>query len=355
MSHMVPNIAKERCDCHENSTILQVPCRLDPFGGWKYAVAMAWYLSYPSWMHAEIIPSLPLRWYGFMYVLAFTTTYLLVLWQTRHEEPGWSRDLVDDLFFRCILLLLLGARLVSQLVYDGTWYYWLHPWKIFWPFENGRFVGLAGMSYHGGLVGCLLGGLWFSRKHHKDFLTCCDLACAGIPLGYTFGRIGNFINGELWGRVSTAPWAMVFPGAPGLSTNQAWVRKVCAEAGIAYQKGTLVNLPRHPSQLYEALFEGIVLFLFLWFVIRPRRKMHKSGFVLAWYLIGYGIARFFIEYFRTPDANLGFVISLGPKADTISLFTSLRNISLGQIFCLGMILAGVVLLMVRKGKRKQTL
>ena len=315
---------------------------------------MAWYLSYPSWIHAEIIPSLPFRWYGLMYVLAFAITYCLVLWQTSHEEAGWSRDEVDDLFFRCILLLLIGARLVSQLVYDGTWNNWIHPWKMFWPFEDGRFVGLAGMSYHGGLLGCLLGGVWFSRKHHKDFLTCCDLACAGIPLGYTFGRLGNFINGELWGRVSAAPWAMVFPDAPRLSTNYAWVRDVCDKVGIVYQKGMMVNLPRHPSQLYEALFEGVVLFLFLWCLVRPRRKRHQSGFVLAWYLIGYGVARFFIEYFRTPDENLGFIISLGPGADAISLFTSLLNISLGQIFCLGMILAGIVVLWIRKGVRKQT-
>ncbi len=302
---------------------------------------MALYLSYPSWIHAQICPFLPIRWYGLMYVVAFAITYFLVLWQTRHEEPGWRREDVDDLFFCCILLLLVGARLASQLVYDGSWAHLLHPWKIFWPFENGRFVGLAGMSYHGGLVGCLLGGLWFSRKRHKSFLTCCDLACAGIPLGYAFGRLGNFLNGELWGRVSTLPWAMVFPDAGRVSTNYAWVRTICDQLGIAYQKGSLVNLPRHPSQLYEALLEGILLFLFLWCVIRPRRKRHNPGFVLAWYLMGYGAVRFFVEYFRTPDANIGFVLSFGPGSDAISLFVSPLNVSLGQIFCLAMVVSGL--------------
>lgn len=286
-----------------------------------------------------------------MYVVAFAITYALVQVQVRRGEVSLTRDEVDSWFFRAIILLLVGARVVSQLIYEGSWYYWTHPWLIFWPFRNGRFVGLAGMSYHGGLAGAILGTVWFSRSSRRDFFTCADTACAGIPLGYTFGRLGNFLNGELWGRVSAAPWAMVFPDAPPFPADLPWVREVMERTGVAASAG-MVNLPRHPSQLYEALFEGLVLFLFLWFVIRPRRSRHASGWVLGWYLIGYGAARFCIEYFREPDANLGFLIKLGAGGDTPWVFTSFANISLGQIFCAGMILSGVVLLAVRERQRR---
>lgn len=309
---------------------------------------MVLYVQFPSWVRMEIIPSLPFRWYGLMYVFAFAVTYGLTLLQVKKGEASLSRDDVDDLFLRCILCLLLGARLFSQLVYEGTWYYWLHPWLIFWPFRNGHFTGLAGMSYHGGVIGAILGAVWFSKKRHKNFFTCADALCAGIPLGYTFGRLGNFINGELYGRVCTKSWGMVFPEAPGFSTNYQWVRNVAEKIGMAYQHGQYLNLPRHPSQLYEAFFEGIVLFLFLWFFIRPRKGRHPSGFVFGWYLIGYGAIRFVLEYFRAPDENLGYIIKGGAGSDNIALFQSFRNISLGQILCFLMMVGGVMLLVVRK-------
>lgn len=312
---------------------------------------MLFYLPYPSWIHPEIIPGLPIRWYGLMYIVAFGITYLLFRYQASHGEiENCGAEEIDDLFFRAIILLLVGARLVSQLVYEGSVYNWTHPWMIFWPFRDGKFVGLAGMSYHGGLIGAVLGGLWAAKKYKRSFFEYADTACAAIPLGYTFGRLGNFINGELWGRVSLKPWAMVFPDAPRLSTEYAWVRTMAEEAGIPYKSGGFVNLPRHPSQLYEALFEGVVLFLVLWFIVRPRRKRHNSGFILGAYLIGYGIARFFIEYFRAPDEQLGYIIKGGPGADIIDIFSSFWNISLGQIFCFCMVVAGVVLIAVRDGQ-----
>ena len=181
-----------------------------------------------------------------------------------------------------------------------------------------------------------------------------DLTTAAIPLGYTFGRLGNFINGELFGRVTTKPWGMVFPLAERFSTYEPWVRKVADEVGMEYELGQLVNLPRHPSQLYEALFEGIVLFLILWLVIRPmkNRRGLPHGTVFSFYLMGYGIFRFFIEYCRQPDASIGYVISLGKKGNgSIALFESFLNISEGQVFCLLMIAAGAVLLSVLMARR----
>ena len=217
---------------------------------------------------------------------------------------------------------------------------------IFWPFRNGEFVGLPGMSYHGGVVGALVGGIIFCHFHKKKLLRITDTVVAGIPLGYTFGRLGNFINAELYGRVTTVPWGMVFPTAPGFSTEEAWVREIADKVGMTYVPGSFINLPRHPSQLYEALFEGIILFLILWFIIRPwkLRKRLPDGTVFSFYLMGYGIFRFAIEYCRQPDADIGYVIALGEKSDNIALFQSLLNISKGQIFCLLMIAAGAALL-----------
>lgn len=311
------------------------------------------FTNFPTWIDVTIIPGLPFRWYGLMYVFAFVTTYLLFRYQANHGAIKINSDDTQSLFMYSIIFLLLGARLFSVLIYNGTSFYWTHPWLIFWPFENGHFVGLPGMSYHGGLVGTILGVFIYSKKNKRSFFQIADVACAAIPLGYTFGRMGNFINGELWGRVTASPLGMVFPGAERFSSNYEWVRTMANNLGIAYTDGGLVNLPRHPSQLYEALFEGILLFLFLWFVIRKKYNRKYPGFVLSWYLIGYGVTRFFIEYFREPDSNLGFIIQLNKNFNNPALLQSYLNISMGQIFCFFMILAGVLLAIIMKKYSKR--
>jgi phosphatidylglycerol:prolipoprotein diacylglycerol transferase len=164
-----------------------------------------------------------------------------------------------------------------------------------------------------------------------------------IPLGYTFGRIGNFLNGELYGRITTMPWGMIFPGAQRFSVSIPWVKDFAEQAGLTIaENARLINLPRHPSQLYEAFFEGIVLFLILWFL---RKKKPFDGFILGLYPIGYGVFRFFIEYFREPDAELGYRIATVADAPTY-LNVSWGNISTGQILCLLMIAGGIGLLTV---------
>ncbi len=238
-----------------------------------------------------------------MYLVAFTITFLLFVYQIKHKEIDYTIDDTLTLFLYTIAGLILGARLFSALVYDGSTFYWTHPWLIFWPFRNGQFIGLPGMSYHGGMLGAIIGSWLFSRRYNRSFFQLADVLAAGIPLGYTFGRLGNFINGELWGRVSTVGWSMVFPDAPRFSTNYSWVRDIADKVGLPYTPGALVNLPRHPSQLYEACFEGVVLWLFLWLIIRKRKQF--PGFILSWYIIGYGMIRFLIEYLREPDSNIG--------------------------------------------------
>ncbi|WP_233143036.1 prolipoprotein diacylglyceryl transferase [Marispirochaeta aestuarii] len=294
------------------------------------------YLQFPDWISPVILPGLPFRWYGLMYLLAFGTAYLLVRYQVRREEPKLSTDIVADLFFWIILGLLLGGRLVSTLIYDTSGIYWVKPWLIFWPFdESMRFVGLQGMSYHGGLLGGTIGGVLFCRRRGLSPWLWADRIALAVPLGYTFGRLGNFINAELYGRVTSAPWGMVFPGAPEFPLSVDWVAAMSRELGLAAEGG--VNLPRHPSQLYEAFGEGVLLWLFLWFIIRKRKSF--NGFIMGWYLIGYGAVRFVIEYFRQPDSNLGFIVELG-SPHSIYQTGSFLNFTMGQLLCTLMILAG---------------
>ena len=318
---------------------------------------MACFLEFPSWIDPYVVSFLPVRWYAVMYIVAFGIAYLLSRYQVRHDEGiSYSTEQLDDVFFWAVIGLLIGARIFSCLFYSDAGYYLTHPWMIFWPFENGQFVGLPGMSYHGGVVGAFVAGLIWATRKKKNILEITDVICAGIPLGYTFGRIGNFINAELYGRVTTSSIGMIFPNATPFSTTYSWVREVADTVGISYAYGDYVNLPRFPTQLFEAFGEGILLFLILWFLVRPLkyRKNLAHGTVFGAYLAGYGLIRFIIEYFRQPDANIGYVLQLGKvKSDNIALFSSVLDISKGQVFCFFMIVAGIALICITNVKRKR--
>jgi phosphatidylglycerol:prolipoprotein diacylglycerol transferase len=254
------------------------------------------------------IGSFKLQYYGLMYIVAFGLTYTLVLYRLRHEDRFQvTRQQVNDLTTFAILGLMIGARL-GYVVFYNLPYFLKHPLEIFIPFDFSHgitFTGISGMSYHGGLIGVLLATWLYARKNHIRLRDVADLYVPAIPLGYTFGRLGNFINGELYGRVTTAPIGMYFPLAP--------------ERAL-----------RHPSQLYEAFFEGIFLFAVMWSI---RQVKAPRGAMLAFYLIGYGTVRFFIEFYREPDAQLGFVVGF---------------FSMGQVLCAGMIVAGVFLFLYLK-------
>jgi phosphatidylglycerol:prolipoprotein diacylglycerol transferase len=308
-------------------------------------------IPYPSWLKPEIIPGLPFRWYGLMYLVAFGIAYYLFNYQVKERKIEISKDTATSLFFWGIIGLLLGARIISALVYNYDAgepnKYLRNPLLIFWPFDkNFRFTGLQGMSYHGGLIGTITGIALYCRKKRLSFPQIGDLLVAGIPLGYTFGRLGNFINGELYGRVTTASWGVIFPHAEKFPARWDWVRTAAQEAGIPLPAGpeALINLPRHPSQLYEAFFEGVFLWMVLWFVFRNRARF--KGFMLALYVMGYGFVRFFIEYFREPDKNIGFPIRLYSGENPIHLLITPWNFTTGQIFSFLMILGGLVLLFV---------
>lgn len=309
------------------------------------------YINYPAWIKPEIFPGVPLlgliRWYGFMYIIAFSGAFIILKKLLREgafdtlDRKATEDDIFSFIAFG-IVFLLLGARIFSTLVYDTSGLYWKKPWLIFWPFDTvtKRFTGLAGMSYHGGFLGGLIGLIIWCKIHKKPFWQWTDAMSVAIPLGYTFGRLGNFLNGELYGRITTMPWGFVFPRAEKFSTSLDWVKNFASEIGMSIDGLRLANLPRHPSQLYESFFEGIFLFIVLW-NLRKVKKFH--GFLTGCYTLGYGLVRFVIEYFREPDADIGYRIS-SDGSTALYKNTSLLNISTGQILCFLMITGGMAII-----------
>ncbi len=249
------------------------------------------------------IGSFQLRYYSLMYLVAFAIVYSLTIYRLKNENYEYTAETIQDYLVWAMLEMILGGRFGYALFYNFS-YYLHHPLEIILPFDfsNGiKFIGLSGMSYHGGLIGIVIATILFCRKRKINLWHFIDLFSPAIPLGYTFGRIGNFLNGELYGRVTAVPWGMYFP---------------------LDQTHSL----RHPSQLYEALFEGIVLFILLWSI---RKKKCFDGFLIGIYICGYGFVRFFIEFFREPDYQLGFVLGF---------------MSMGQVLCVLMIAAGAAIL-----------
>ncbi len=239
------------------------------------------------------IGSLQLRWYGLMYLAGFGLGWMLGRWRASRPGSGWTGPDVDDLLTCVMIGIILGGRIGYVLFYDLPVY--THD-----PMEIVR-IWNGGMSFHGGLLG-VLGAFWyFARTRGRTFLEVSDFIAPLIPQGLFFGRLGNFINGELWGKVSDAPWAVVFPGAG--------------------------PLPRHPSQLYEAALEGLLLFIMLWvFSLKPR----KVGAVSGLFALGYGVFRFAVEFVRMPDVQLGYL--------------AFGWLTMGQLLCVPLILAGAWLL-----------
>lgn len=302
---------------------------------------MLGFLRYPDWLYPVIIPGLPFRWYGVMYLVAFLITYTLFKHEAGRRGLEAERDDVANLFFWGILGLLVGARLFFVLVYDTSGELIRRPWLIIWPFQDGRFTGIQGMSYHGGLIGGLVAIAIYARTRKINLVDWGDVLAVSAPLGYTFGRIGNFINGELYGRVTTVRWALIFPMARRYPAREEWVQNAAAEVGLSIgDPNQMINLPRHPSQLYEAFFEGIVTWAVLWLVFR--RNQPFRGFMMAMYLISYGTARFISEYFRQPDEGIDFVTNLGATGAAPYAVSSITNLTSGQFLSLGMIVAGTV-------------
>jgi len=301
---------------------------------------------FPSWLKPEIIPGLPIRWYGLMYIFAFATAFIVYRKQIKERNFPMTDDSLTNMFSWGILFLIIGARIFSTLIYETSNIYIKQPWLIFWPFRNGQFTGLQGMSYHGGAFGCLMAIVIYAKVKKINFREVGDMFAASIPLGYTFGRLGNFINAELYGRVTASPLGIIFPNAKMLPAKEEWVAEIAEKTnaaitqlnGIAY-----VNLPRHPSQLYEAIFEGVVLWALIWFF---RKRKPFKGFLVGLYFLGYGFFRFIIEYFREPDADIGYRLEFVKTSLPTAYAHPIFSFSTGQVLCFWMILFGIVWLFI---------
>ncbi|MBF0447132.1 MAG: prolipoprotein diacylglyceryl transferase [Magnetococcales bacterium] len=239
----------------------------------------------------EIGP-LSIRWYGAMYSLAFILGWPLLKSRAKKLSANLSETFLGDLLVLVLIGVVLGGRLGYILFYQFG-YYLSNPLAVFRVWEGG-------MSFHGGLLGVIIACCLFARRRQITCSLLVDLLVPIVPIGLLLGRIGNFINAELWGRTTDVPWGMVFPGAG--------------------------YLPRHPSQIYEALLEGVLLFIVLWWL---GRKAQPAGFLLGVFILGYGCSRFFVEYYREPDAHMGF-LSLG--------------MTMGQWLSLPMIVTGLIIL-----------
>ncbi|MFC1673307.1 prolipoprotein diacylglyceryl transferase [Pseudomonadota bacterium] len=238
---------------------------------------------------------LAIRWYAIAYIVGLVLGWRYMIWLAK--QPGSLIKAIDadDFLVWAVLAVVLGGRLGYVLFYKPE-YYLANPADIFKTWQGG-------MSFHGGFLGVLLATLWFTRLRKIQFWAFIDLAAVVTPFGLLFGRIANFINGELWGRVADVPWAVVFPyGGP---------------------------YPRHPSQLYEAFLEGIVLLVVLHLVWRRDSLRNAPGVISGAFLIGYGLSRIIVEFFRQPDAHLGFLVG---------------GATMGQLLSIPMVLAGMGLI-----------
>ena len=266
-----------------------------------YFVAM---LTYPAIDPVAVhIGPLKIHWYGIMYLIGFSAAWWLGQRRARRPDSGWTHQQISDLIFYGALGAVLGGRIGYVLFYDLP-VYLAEPLRIFMVWEGG-------MSFHGGLIGVLIAMTLYRRHINKTFFEVTDFLAPLVPIGLGAGRLGNFINGELWGKVSDVPWAMVFP------TGGPW--------------------PRHPSQLYEAGLEGLVLFTILWWYSQKHRpRMAVSGL----FLLCYGLFRFAVEFVRQPDAQLGYL--------------ALGWVTMGQILSTPLILCGGVLLWWANRKKLQS-
>ena len=239
---------------------------------------------------------LKVHWYGIMYLLSFALAWGAALWRTKRYHLDWNADQISDLIFYAALGVIFGGR-IGYMVFYNTSQLFAEPLSLFKIWQGG-------MSFHGGMLGvaCALG--IFAIKSKKSFLELTDFTVPLVPLGLALGRIGNFINGELWGRIAiNLPWAMIFPQAD--------------------------NHPRHPSQLYEFILEGLLLLISIWwYAAKPRAR----GKITAIFLIGYALCRIIVEFFREPDPQLGFLLLNNPL---------IGGLTMGQLLSIPMLIGGL--------------
>lgn len=237
-------------------------------------------------------------WYGIMYLIAFLSAWYVGNLYIKKNIVGINRDDFSDLMFYCFLGILIGGRVGYTIFYNFS-YTLENPITIFYLWNGG-------MSFHGGFIGVILAIVYFCKKNKISFFEISDFIVRLVPIGLFTGRVGNFINGELWGKPTDIIWGVIFP--------------------------KIDNLPRHPTQIYEAILEGIVLFIILNFVFTEKLK---ASVMTSYFLILYSLFRFTVEFFRVPDAHIGYL--------------ALNWVTMGQILCIPMFLLGLYFLKIGKG------
>ncbi|MGH8427336.1 MAG: prolipoprotein diacylglyceryl transferase [Gammaproteobacteria bacterium] len=255
------------------------------------------------------------HWYGLMYLIGIFGGWFLLVRRSRKPEVHWTPNQIADVAFYGAIGIVAGGRLGYVLFYNFP-YYFANPVRIVQVWDGG-------MSFHGGLIGVLIACWLYGWRRHRRLFDVVDFIAPVVPIGLLAGRIGNFINGELWGKVANLPWSMRLPCA-----DPRFTAYCTAHPGVGYSP------PHQPSQLYEALFEGVILFTILWwFSAKPRPRMAVAGL----FGLGYGVFRFAVEFVRLPDPQLGYV--------------AFGWLTMGQILSLPLILAGIVLLVLAYRRR----
>ena len=263
---------------------------------------------------AVSIGPLDIHWYGVMYLLAFLSFWMIGNRRAMSQSWwGWNKQDVSDVLFYGMLGVIIGGRMGYMLFYASDLLL-QNPLSIFKVWDGG-------MSFHGGLLGVIVAMFWFGRRTRRSFWQVADFVAPMVPLGLAFGRLGNFIGGELWGRLTDAPWAMIFAKSTGFGAHET------TALNEAWRSGALDHLARHPSQLYQAGLEGLALFIILmWYSRQPRPAASVSGL----FLIGYGVFRLVAEFFRQPDQHLGFL--------------AMDWLTMGMLLSLPMIAAGFIIM-----------
>lgn len=265
--------------------------------------------------------AIKIYWYGITYLIAFALYWVLGKYQIKHRQNQWSEADLSDFFFYGALGVIIGGRMGWYLFYNDI-SLTQDPWLLFK-------INDGGMSFHGGLIGVIVAMLYFKKKTQKTFFQIADFVAPLVPLGILSVRTGNFINGELWGRLTDKPWGMIFPNSLPLPYSIEEIRQINST-------GQLSEFIRHPSPLYEAFGEGLITFIIVWLVAKYSKK---SGVASATFLICYGLARFISEFFREPDSNRGFI--------------AFEWLTMGQLLTIPLILIGITILFVPYKKEHQ--
>jgi len=273
---------------------------------------------------AVSIGPLDIHWYGVMYLLAFLSFWMIGNHRAMSQSWwGWNKQDVSDVLFYGMLGVIIGGRMGYMLLYASDLLL-QNPLSIVRLWDGG-------MSFHGGLLGVSVAMFWFGKRTRRSFWQVADFVAPMVPLGLAFGRMGNFIGGELWGRLTDVPWAMIFAKSTGFGAGET------AALNEAWNAGALDHLARHPSQLYQAGLEGLALFIILiWYSRKPRPAASVSGL----FLIGYGAFRLVAEFFRQPDQHLGFL--------------AMEWLTMGMLLSLPMIAAGFIIMWYARHANKPT-